>query len=432
MQNKLDLFLKLLLSFFFSLSITWNSYSGINYFLFAICFIIVFILVNFGWSIASKINFNKKEIKKREYFIFGGLILLALSFTVIAHYPGAISPDVIGQYNQAMNNTYNNWHPAMHTLVMYKLPQLFYKGLISSVIWQSLIIFGILLYFCHFLRKNFLNFRQTLAILLLIILNPLFLRYCVYMWKDVTFSWGIFLATLYMINIVISDGEWLKNHKNKIMFIISSLPILFFRHNGIVTFFILYLGIIIFYPKFRKFSLISLGAILISSFIIFNPVYKYFNIDNKTGGKSEMVGLLMGQISYYYNNDLPSFSEKELLILDNITPLKNWKLEYNPRNFNNIKYTAKDYRHSVEKNFNNILKIWFNKSIHSPALFVKSFLNMTSPIWQIERSYPNLPLIMYSNSGEIAEKGVMEDISNKYLQYVIDYNNLVTNSPLLW
>lgn len=431
-QNRFEFILKLIIVFLFTLSITWDSNASFNIILFAVCFTLVYIVFSWLWKclVNVKINIPKGKINKWEYILYSILIIIPLLCTIIAHYPGVITPDIVGQYNQALNNSYTNWHPVMHTLIMFKIPLLFYKGLISPVIFQCCLIYIILLYFCHFCRINFLNFKQTIGILLLIVLNPLFLRFSVTMWKDVMYSWSIFLATLFLINIVITNGDWLQKNTHKIWLIIGSLPILLFRHNGIVSFVLIFIGLAIFFVKWRKFALISLFTILIANFIMVGPIYKSFNIDNRTGGKSEMVGLVMGQISYYYNNSY--FPKDELKVLNDVTALENWNNYYNPRNFNSIKYTSDNYTKKVEKNFSALIKIWLTHSLKNPAQFIKSFLNMTSPLWETKNKFMSLPYIMYEDTNKLADKGNFKETSDLFLEQVIIYNNLITNTPLRW
>ncbi len=433
-QSRFDNLLKWIIVFLFTLSMTWDSNASFNLILFLICFVLVYIVFSWLWKILAKVKLNnpKGKINKFEYLLYGLLILIPLVCTIIAHYPGVISPDVVGQYKQALNNSYTNWHPVMHTLIMFKLPLLFYEGLISPVIFQCFLIFIILLYFCHFCRRNFLSFKQTCGVLLLIVLNPLFLRFSVTLWKDVIYSWSIFLVTLFIINIILSNGEWLQKNTNKIWLIIGSLPILLFRHNGIVSFALIFIGLAIFFAKWRKYALISLFTILIANFIITGPVYKSFKIDNRTGGKSEMIGLVMGQISYYYYNSSSSFTEDELAVLNDVTPLVNWKKYYNPRNFNFTKYTSDNYTKKVEKNFSALMKIWLTHSLKSPAKFTKSFLNMTSPLWETRSQFMTNAYIMYEEKDKLADKGDFKETSDLFLEQVVTYNNVITNTPLRW
>ena len=204
--KKKDLFSILILTFLFTLSITWDSYSSFNIIIFLTYYILSFIILYYFWNLLKQIVINKQKgkISRKEFILYAILILSILTFAIFCYYPGYLYGDSITQYNQVLKNTYNNWHPVLHTLFLYKLPSLIYNSILSSTLFQCLIVFSIMIYFCYFLRKNFLSFYQTLFVLIIVILNPLFIKYSVSLLKDVLYSWFLFLSTLYVINIIFS------------------------------------------------------------------------------------------------------------------------------------------------------------------------------------------------------------------------------------
>ncbi len=271
----------IILALLISLSFTWNSYESFNIFKFSVIAIFSFLGIGFIWKRleTKSIDSSKiKKISKKEIIFYAIIILAVLVIGIIGYYPGIMSSDCVEQWQQIHNNIYSNWHPLIHTLFLFKLPTLIYDGVISSCILQVIIIWLILLYFTISLRKNILNFKQTLFVLLLIILNPLFIKYSVNLWKDTLYSWFVFLGTIMLINITIKPDEYLGKLKNKILLIISGLGILLFRHNGLVPFVFMFLALIIFYPKFRKFLSLSFLTLLIFYFVLTGPIYNHFGV----------------------------------------------------------------------------------------------------------------------------------------------------------
>ena len=367
----------------------------------------------------DKMDIDNIKILKKEFIFYAILIIIPLVIAILAYYPANCSTDTYTQWDQVQTGEYNNWHPVMETLFMLKIPSLFYNNIISACIFQCIIIFLILMYFCYFCRKNFLSYKQTLVILLLIVINPIFIKYSVTLWKDVIYSWCIFLGTLCLIDISNTDGEWIKKINNKILFIFASLGILFFRHNGIIPFILMNIALILFYNKKTKFFIISFIVILISNFIITGPVYKLCNIDNKTGGKPEMMGVIMGQISYYYENQA-YFSEDELEFLDKVIPLETMDKYYIPGYFNSIKWNVDNYNEKVNENFDGLIKLYINKSIDNPKMFINSFICMSGPIWKIERNLTEVNYKYREDSGD--EQGINK-VSNLVYNGLVNYNN---------
>ncbi len=418
-----------ILTLLYTLSIANSQTSAIN---FLITFTIVYFILYFLWNKLDDIKIRNKSkdnpILKREFIFYAILIIIFMVIAILAYYPGYYTLDTNKQWKQVQTGEYKNWHPVMETLFMLKIPSLFYNNLISATIFQCIIIFLILIYFCYFCRKNFLNFKQTLIVLLLIVMNPIFIKYSVTLWKDVIYSWCIFLGTLCLIDISMTNGEWIKKINNKVLFIISSLGILFFRHNGIAPFILMYIALIIFYNKKTKFFAISFIVILISNFIITGPVYKAFNIDRTTGGKPEMMGVIMGQISYYYKNQA-YFTEEELEILDKSVPLEIIDQHYSAGNFNNIKWNTPKYNKNVNENFEGLMKLYINKSIHNPKMFVRSFMNMSKPIWGTSRT---LTEVDYDYKEDAENNNAIKNVSNAVYKELVNYNNSINNTFFRW
>ena len=64
-----------------------------------------------GGEDAQKLDF-------RVFLAASGLSLIILAVFVAADYPGAVSVDSAVQWTQAATNTYSNWHPVFHTLLL--------------------------------------------------------------------------------------------------------------------------------------------------------------------------------------------------------------------------------------------------------------------------------------------------------------------------
>ena len=234
------------------------------------------------------------------------------------------------------------------------------------------------------------------------------------------YSWCIFLATICLIQIIITKEEWLRKNYHKCLFIIANLGILYFRHNGIIPFIFVFLGCILFLKNNKPFYIISFAGILISFFLIQGPVYKYFKINSGTGGKTEIMGVVFGQLAYYYNNDSIKFTNKEEHVLSKFADLELWKSNYVPDNFNSIKWHSSSFS-SNKEDIDAALNLWLDKSIKYPLHFVRSYLNMTSPIWKMQDIYNNV---------DYEHDKLDNKIQSFFYNNIIDYNLMATYSPL--
>lgn len=390
------------LSLYFSLAVNWDYQNSNNISGFFIKFLIVFVISEIVFIILlNKLNkaqlfLKNNVIKKWEYLIYALFIIAIIVIAMIIAYPSIGTWDSIGLWIDHKAGNLSNWHPVIYVLLFHGLPILISDLPIVAVIFQVIFVFMGLMYLCSFIRKKYFNFWQTLLVLLTIILNPIFMKASVFVLKDIPFSWCIIVLTICLIQIINTEGEWLNKKINKILFLIVSIGILLLRHNGIVTFALTYIYSIIFIKKCRKFFATSFLIIISSFFVLTGPVYEYFDI-GKSGGKNEAIGVVLNNLSYYYNNDA-DIDALELKVLHKLYPKYIWKELYHPRNFNDIKNydllesdcenfigdCNTDLGIRLRNNFNDILKVWASISLKNPSLLVKSYLNVTSPIWEIK------------------------------------------------
>lgn len=111
-------------------------------------------------------------------------VFVACAFTIVASYPGFMSPDSIDQYAQAKKNQYTDWHPPLMAWIWNKLlwikdgpqPLLFLNNILY---WVSILIIAL----------KIRRFGLVLLLLLLSIAPPL-INFIGVIWKD-TFLFGI-------------------------------------------------------------------------------------------------------------------------------------------------------------------------------------------------------------------------------------------------
>lgn len=426
------------LSLYFALANTWDytgNLSGDDFYrrLFVYFFIAeIIVLILFHKLEHIKLNFKPKKIKKKEFLAYFLIILIPFFYMIVSFYPalGEIDTYMIVEGNDA--GYFSNWHPVIYQVFFIWIPRIFSKNLYFLIVPQVLFEIAVLLYMCVFLRKNFLDYKSTIIILLLIILNPMFLKLSIFVGKDAIYSYFLLFLTMNLIYIVKSDGEWLKSKKNKIFFIISSIGVLTIRHNGIIPFILAFVCLIITFPKFRYFIYASLTTILLIFMFLTTFVYEQFNI-GEIGGKREMMGMVFNNLSYYYKNAYLSNSEYDVIF--KLYPQYVWEGLYHPRNFNLIKnydiadyecisyYCQVDFRTRIDDNFDAIIGTWFEISKRNPDLFLKSFLNVSSPIWEIKRDVSGYEY-WWQNYDEV--KGFNLALRNIYNEYY----NFISQGPL--
>ena len=329
-----------------------------------------------GLNIHSKTKFNKKE-----YFIYALVIIIPLVFAMIANYPYAMHNDLVTILKQAQTKIISNWHPIFYTFFMIRIPILIHNSVLSCVVLQCLIITLVLLYFARFCRRYFLSFQNTIFLLLLIVLNPLFLEMATIVLKDSVFTYFMMLGTIMLIEIYLTNGEWIRNRKNKILFIVMCVFMSNVRHNGIICLIAMIILLSLFYKKDRKFYLVFFVIYFAIRTIITSPIYNALGMD-KNGGLPEIMGIPLNQISYIYNNG-GKITKAEKKVMNNLVPLKDWEYYYIPSSFNFIRWFGDYSWYYLGQNKYKILRMWLKIINRNKKLAVESYLKTTYPIWGI-------------------------------------------------
>lgn len=321
---------------------------------------------------------------KKEFFLYLIISAIFCSFYFIALYPGWQSQDTIDQWNQAISNTYSNWHPVIHTLLFYKVPSTIGNDYTFAVIWQLIMIVVVLAIICYGYRKVGFRKKEVLIMLILVLINPYNARMINVVWKDVAFSFLLLLSSLVLIYTVSSRGEWLSKKRNIVKFSVLLLLMLFMRHNGIISVIFILGGVFLAFYKYWKRIFVMAISVLSSYFIITNIVFNVYQVEKHTSTFSEAIGIPLNQISYIYNNNGNISQQNEEYLL-NIADLDIWKLKYNKRNFNPIKWERNAVNiERINEQPSEFFQNYFVLVKNNIGLAVESFYNVTSTIWSIE------------------------------------------------
>ncbi len=389
-KNSLLFILEMLLSIYFSISICWNLNESISWFSVVMIFFISFMILKTIFPNLSNfvLKKDKEKYEKKELILYGGIIITIFLFAFLALFPAVVSSDTQSQLRQVHSGTYTNWHPFIETLIFVTLPTMIYDSYVSLSVFQLIFIGCILLYFCIFLRKYFLSKKGTILALLTIMLNPTFIKMSMYCYKDVPFSWILFVGTLFLIEIVFTKGKWIEKTSHKIIFILVSLGIMMFRHNGLFSVVLMFLTLIVLYKDKRKFYMTCGILFVLFRFLLYGPVYSQLGI-TPDGGKSEMMGVPMNQIAYIYHQNV-KMTKEEHKLLDKLAPKEKWEQYYRPASFNFLKSNSKGiYGTWVDTNFKEIIKFYIKYAIKYPDKYIRSYMNVTSPIWKIQDHLDN-------------------------------------------
>lgn len=335
---------------------------------------------------------GEKDGRKRFLIVW---VLLALSYipTLMASWPGFFTYDAETEAYMVFTDKYSAHHPVVHVLllgwilrIVYRLVQSYNAGIAVYLILQIIVVSGCFTYMLDFLRR--IGVRRSLRItgILFLALFPTVSMFLCCTTKDVYFSGGIVLFSTLLLEMA-RDGKAFWNMRGKkILFVLASLLILFFRNNGIYAYiiFLLFFGFV--YKQYWKKWLPVLAGVFLSYSIVTGALNVVFHVER--GEIAEMLCVPMQQLARVHAEAGETFSEEEKEILYTLIPeviLDN----YNPKLADNVKVNF------LEDNFKaspgQYISLWAKMGLRRPDIYVNSILANTYGYW-----YPDTVLDGYT------------------------------------
>lgn len=277
--------------------------------------------------ISNLIYFLKKQTHNQHHKIqdywFYIIPLISILIVWLNNYPGLMSFDSYYQLDQINSATYNDVHPAIHTLFVKFLLNIYDSPAIVILI-QIVSLCGFTGYiFSYFNKKGMSNKFLIVSLIIWSSLAPVQIYTC-YLWKDIPYTIGLLGTTIIFIKMIMEKNS---SNYDQILLIILLTIVALFRHNGIVIYLISILSIILVSIKGRRYNyLISIIGSLLLMGGIKGPLYDFYNVQpNDNGTKYAIIAKSI--VSVVANDG--NYTEEELLKIENIMPYDVIKRNYN-------------------------------------------------------------------------------------------------------
>ena len=419
-------------------------------------FISISLNVIFNYLENIKIK-NIKETKlvtkfKKNPFVFS-IITLSIVYLIylIAYYPGVVGYDPSYQIKEVLgipnfysesagivgNSLLTAYNPILHTLFIgyiFKLGLLLGSAnigiFIYTVIQMSFMIF-VLSYSIKFLHQEKVPTVILLIILGLYIFIPIFPFYALSAFKDTYFALFMILYIIELCKLIKYDYK----KKDVIRFILISICLFFFRHNGILTI-ILSLPFFLLLKKNRKQVIISLISILLI-FTLYNGLIVVFKITPTS--KREVLSIPLQQTARLVTEKEEIITGEDKKIIDKIIDYSIIKEKYNPELSDPIKNTFNNQ--ATNDDLIKYLNVWSKYLIKEPRLYFEATLsNMYGYIYPNAQNWYFYHL-KYDVLNEVGYDyhynglGILRDITYGYgevFAYIPIFNLFVNVGLMTW
>ncbi|MDM8553194.1 hypothetical protein QUF75_00470 [Desulfococcaceae bacterium HSG7] len=150
---------------------------------------------------------------------------------LLAFWPCAMSPDSLSQWNDALTGHFNDWHPAFYAMNFWVIAKIWHSP--SAVAFTQILILGLTVgWGLSIMQKLGASKIAILISCLLLALSPVNGLMISTLWKDVAYSIAVLALTLIVLQIIISDGQWLTNRQALLFMGIIIALVAIYRHNG--------------------------------------------------------------------------------------------------------------------------------------------------------------------------------------------------------
>lgn len=369
-------------------------------------------------------NSETSDIKWNIFGLYSLLSFCLFFFWFMAYLPGGFSADSIDQFKQALNGHYDDWHPVLHTLLLFTLP---FKltGSVASIVFFQTILFSIVLGLLASSVYMYIGKKWTAICLMPIIISPWTLDIAMFPWKDVLFSLGAVLCMICAVSIYFRRDLQMLSIWKIVLFSVLLAFTTILRHNGVLFTAALVLALFFYMPKKRWMFLVSIFIFVVG--VVRGPLYSA--LDAKTPGYRivETMGFPLTVITYVAKSCPGCLDTETAGFVDSLTaPVPNWKNKYDLTGFNSIKHIDDGVDFDVIERAGRIkiLKMMLNCFLNAPAQSAVAVGAMTSIVYGLEVNCDNDPGIM-PNDFEIVYCG------SKTLQsLVVLYTNVVRKTPV--
>lgn len=369
-------------SYFYTLTVplTWDT---------PLRLIVIGGVVHFGcrWLSGKYLEIRKQAEKRKWKF---GLVVFGIVFTImglyyVAYYPGGLTIDTFNQWYQVDKGYLVDWHPAIHTILFLWLPSRICNDLafvnFVQIVWISLAM----AYLGTILESWGIKKRWCLLVCILGIAVPsssIVLSFC---WKDTALTIFSIVLAGHTIQIVFSEGKWLKNWANSFAFAGVGALAALMRHNAILLVGpLIILIVILFWEKIKYYGIFVGMCIVLLIGMIKGPIYSVLNVQPHAQVSAEMLGLPMTILANVLVNVPDKLDSETLKFMYKIGDQSLWEENYREGSWNSAKWMGDDISNDVieEEGVENVLRYTWNAIKAAPYYAYRAVVKLTEVVWK--------------------------------------------------
>jgi len=351
---------------------------------------------------------TRAKLNGTVFLAAAGLSLLLLGVFVAADYPGGVSVDSAVQWTQASTNTYSNWHPVFHTLLL-RLGYMIRPNYGVVVALQCGVFSLAMGYLIAVLYAWGVKLWVLLPVQAIVIMSPIIGNTMMYLWKDNAMTIGVTLLFAHGVNLYYSRGQWLKRLPNAIAFGVTLAFTTMVRHNAFFfTLPLLFTAILCYRIRWKP-LLVTAAAFIACLALVWGPLYGALNVTYPNNTLEESIGVPMTVISDIRKQNPGALDGETRAFTDAMADVQGWE-RYQLHVYNSIKFGQT--RQAVSRvEMVDILRMTLNTAHGDPRTAFLAVCGVTDLVWGLADEGD--ALIAVRNSRDLPGVPVMDRRINR-------------------
>ena len=389
--------------------------------------------------LAARIPFSlqkrEKGLSPEKMYILSFCLMESIFLVYLfgVAYPAYFTPDVFNSIEQIVTGAYVNNNPFWYTISIKIIAGIGYAIFGSSnaamafyVFWQGVFMAAVFSYVLVTLYQIGVSKWGIIFAGAVYTLLPYNIAYSSTMLKDIPFSIASLLFIVSLYRMIRSVG---KNQKlNYCFFGIGAFVFCLMRTNGLASFLVTILVVLLLLRESRKRSLVILVAvILVITWILTGPVLKIINVGstNYVEGLAVPFQQIGRVIAMGYELDPYEYELLNRIFDVELIPevFMHWSVD--PIKGDAFRSVGREY---LKENIGTYAKLWIQMGKKYPGEYLKAWIELTKGYWNGGYKYWVYYLGGYKEAFGIIRPDAMplEDFFNQYFSFV---EGLVISQP---
>ncbi len=315
------------------------------------------------------------------------LTFILLEMWHLSVFPGSFSPDSYNQYKQVLRGSYVDWHPVLHTWLIFFVPIKIFGNPGAVIVLQNIYFSLSVGYLFYVLYDENTHIIFLVFSWLFIMLNINTYRIMMFPWKDSAMSIFSLVLFTHLIRIYRSAGAWLKKPVNIVMFILFAFLTLMMRHNAPLLVFPIFVILFIFLKSCRKRIFASFASLVVLMLIVKLLIFPAFKVAKPSYRNLEALGLPMTILCNTYVHDKDGLSIDAQQFMNTVSDEESFRKFNVTGNFNSFKWSGTCSYDAIDSNSISCVAGYAWEALNkSPKAAWGAALKLTALVWQISNN----------------------------------------------